>query len=164
MPQYDTRAALLLARRYAESNMTAQVRIIRMDKIRPDYVQRGQWDADELFDVYQGKARVYNVAGPVTMGIGDAPSYYSTTYVSIPSMEIDPLSNPSQYAGLSPRVDDIVEVLKHDDPYMIDRKFRVLDVEAGGQFPVVRRMQVIGIQASKQWGSPNIPQEWIVTS
>lgn len=163
MPQYNTREALLMARRYAESNMTAEVRIVRMDKIRPDYVVDGQWNADEMMDVYRGKARVYNVQGPLTMGIGDAPSYYSSTYVSIPSMELDPLSKPSQFAGLSPRVDDLVEVVYHDDPYMIDRKFRVLDVEAGGQFPVVRRMQCVGIQASKQWGSPNIPQEWIVT-
>ena len=54
MPQYDTRAALLMARRYAENNMTARVRIVRMDKIRPDYVVPGQWDSDEMFDVYQG--------------------------------------------------------------------------------------------------------------
>lgn len=164
MPSYNSKEALLMARRYAESNMTADVRIIRMDAIREDYVKKGQWDADELFDIYRGKARVYNVSGPLTMGIGDSPSYYSSTMVSIPSMELDPLSNPLRNAGLSPRVDDIVEILYHEDPYMIDRKFRVLDVEAGGQFPAVRRMQVTGIQASKQWGSPNIPQEWIVTS
>ena len=163
MKLYNTDEAVKVARLYAEDNMTAQVRIARMNAPKPDAVVAGQWDADEMFDVYVGKARVYSVSGPMTMTLGGAPMYSSSTYVSIPLVEVDTSTEPVTVEPLSPRVDDVVEVLSDADPLMVLRHFRVTDVDAGGQFPVVRRMQVVGIQASRQWGSPDVPTEWIIS-
>lgn len=153
-PIVDHNLVRRYARRFAESNMTAVVRITRMDSPNFD-------DLDGILSaiagdlVYEGQARVYGVAGPVQMALGEEPQYFSSTYVSIP------------LASTMPRVDDVVEVLWHLDESMVGRKFRVQDVEAGGQFPTVRRMQVMGVQRSKQWVDHpsvprDIPEEWRV--
>jgi hypothetical protein len=141
--------------------MDSMVRIWRPDT--PGFVpEDGQLIAEEMFQVYEGKARIYNVQGPLTMGVGDEPTYYSSTFVSIP-LDVEVASEfPVLPVPQSPRVDDIVQVEKHRDLLMVNRYFRVVDVEAGSQFPVARKMQVVGIQASKQWGKPDIPTEWII--
>ena len=159
-PLYSTRTSAYIARVYAERNMDSTVRIWR--PATPGFIpQSGSLLAEEMFEVYQGKARVYSVTGPITMGIGDEPTYYSSTYVSIPLTTEDSSLGLEEIAQ-SPRVDDVVHVTRHRDPLMVNRHFRVVDVEAGSQFPVSRRMQCVGIQASKQWGSPQIPTEWII--
>jgi hypothetical protein len=156
-------AVIKYARRYVEANMTAKVKILRMDN--------PSWDADtggvaatEQFTVYEGKARVYGVSGPMTMNLGEEPQYFSSTYVSVP------------YDAVLPRVDDVVLVTEHYDWTLVGRSFRVMDVEAGGQYPAVRRMQVTGVQTSRQWGASRadtqrahpsrpvreIPEEWKV--
>jgi|GEM_PF-2212016 len=160
-PRFSTKTGAYIARVYAERNMDASVVISRPDN--PDFApDTGKLFADTMFEVYSGKARVYNVQGPLTMGIGDEPTYFSSTYVSIPLAVEDPFSKPQMEVAQSTRVDDIVQVIRHRDPLMVERYFRVMDVEAGSQFPAVRRMQCVGIQASKQWGSPQIPTEWII--
>jgi hypothetical protein len=143
------------AQRYAEANMTATVAVSRMAEPSLDSIT-GNLAAIEAFLLYQGKARVYGVSGPMTMSLGEEPQYFSSTYVSIP------------LAAPMPQVDDVVEVLTHHDWTVVGRLFRVMDVEAGGQYPAVRRMQVTGVQNSKQWTSvaqqrhpvAAIPKEW----
>lgn len=156
-PLYSTRTSAYIARVYAERNMTATVVITR--PAAPGFrFDTGLLDAESMGDVYDGKARVYTVSGPVTMGIGDEPTYYSSTFVSVPLEELIPGADIPP----SPRVDDIVRVTAHLDPLMLGRFFRVVDVEAGSQFPACRRMQCVGIQDSKQWGDGSIPAEWII--
>lgn len=160
-PRYSTRAGAYIARVYAERNMIDRVVIWRpTEPILRDF--DGKLDSQVDFYVYEGKARVWNVQGPLTMGIGDEPTYYSQTFCSIPLATTDPFSSPVQEVAESPRVDDIVQVEQHRDPLMVDRYFRVVDVEAGGSLPASRKMQLVGIQASKQWGKPDIPTEWII--
>lgn len=161
LPRYSTKAGAYIARVYAQRNMTARVLITR--PAAPDLDSRdGRLTAETLLTVYGGRARVWSVSGPVTMGIGDEPTYYSSTMVSIPLATTSPLYDPAGEVAESPRVDDIVLVEAHSDPLMAHRSFRVVDVGAGGQFPASRVLQCVGIQASKQWGSPDIPTEWIV--
>lgn len=144
------------ARRYVEANMTATVKVTRMAE--PTLSADGSLTATESYAVYIGKARVYGVSGPMTMNLGEEPQYFSSTYVSIP------------YDSPQPRVDDVVEVTAHQDWTLVGRTFRVMDVEGGGQYPAVRRMQVTGIQNSKQWApaavkshpTSTIPKEWRV--
>jgi Family of unknown function (DUF6093) len=145
------------ARRYAEANMTAQVKITRMDEAVLD--ESGGLTATEMHTVYEGKGRVYGVSGPMTMNLGEEPQYFSSTYVSIP------------YDATMPRVDDVIKVTEHYDETLVGRTFRVMDVEAGGQYPAVRRMQVTGVQNSKAWVQVvqaqqhpvrAIPKEWRV--
>jgi hypothetical protein len=153
-PIVDGNLVRRYARRFAESNMTASVRVTRMDSPNFDDID-GLLTAITGDLVYEGPGRVYGVAGPVQMALGEEPQYFSSTYVSIP------------LASDQPRVDDVVEVLEHSDASMVGRKFRVQDVEAGGQFPATRRMQVMGVQRSKQWTDHpsvprDIPDEWRV--
>lgn len=135
----STVAVRPLAQAYAEGNMIAMVKVTRptapvFDRDTGGLAAMG---ADSVR--YEGKARVYSVTGPVQYALGDEPTFYSSTFVSIP------ITAPI------PRVDDVVEILSHPDPNIVGRSFRVQDVEAGGQIPVVHRMQVVGIQASREW-------------
>lgn len=150
----DDQAVTRYARRYAEANMTAKVKITRMEEPAFDDTS-GDLSALEAYVVYEGKARVYTISGPMTMNLGEEPQYFSSTYVSIP-LDV-----------VMPQVDDVIEVLAHGDWAVVGRKFRVMDVEGGGQYPAVRRMQVTGVQNSKQWRPnrepmlhPSIPEEW----
>lgn len=127
------------AQQYAEGNMLATVKITRPTAPVFDRATGGLAAMDAETTRYEGKARIYNVTGPVQYAIGEEQQYYSSTFVSIP------LSAPQ------PRIDDVVEVLSHPDLTMVGREFRVQDVEAGGQIPVVHRMQVVGIQQSREW-------------
>ena len=135
----STVAVRPLAQQYAEGNMIAAVKITRPSAPVFNRTTGGLAEMGEDEDRYSGKARIYNVTGPVQYAIGDEPQYFSSTFVSIP------ISAPK------PRIDDVVEVLSHPDPNLVGRFFRVQDVEAGGQIPVVHRMQVVGIQASREW-------------
>ena len=138
-PLYSTAFALDAAQRYAESNMTATVRVSRLADPTLD-TNTGILSADPAGDtVYEGAGRVWTVAGPLTMGIGDELSTFSSTFVSIP-MSAD-----------LPHVDDLVEITAHSDPTMVGRAYRVMDVEAGSQIPAARKMQVQGIQSSPEW-------------
>lgn len=160
-PLFSTKVSAYIARVYAERNMNASLVISR--PANPILATNtGELQAETMFEVYSGKARVYNVQGPLTMGIGDEPTYFSSTYVSIPLALTSSFDDPQSEIAESPRVDDIIQISTHIDPLMVNRYFRVMDVEAGSEFPAVRRMQCVGIQASKQWGSPLIPTEWIV--
>ena len=68
---------------------------------------------------------------------------FSSSYVSLP-LTVDDEATDVQ-------VDDIVLVLEHPDPAVVGRAFRVMDVDAGGQFPAARRLQVTGVQRSRNW-------------
>ena len=45
----------------------------------------------------------------------------------------------------------MIEVLDHPDPLVTGRWFRVVSVESGGQFPVVRRHMVTGAARFAEW-------------
>lgn len=126
------------AQAYAEANMTARVRVTR--PAAPVFDQAtGELGMAADVVLWDGPARIAAVQGPATYALGDEPQYFSSTFISIP------------LAADDPRVDDTVEVLEHLDPTLVGRFFRVQDVESGGQMPVSHRMQVTGIQPSKQW-------------
>jgi len=148
------RRANTLAETYAaaqaEGTMTAVVKIIRRD----DSTDLG-WDSatstlvmDEPEVIWGpelpggGIGKVSSVTGPVTMALGDEPQYFQSTFASIPKW------------AAQPEVDDILTVIAHDDPKLVGRSYRVVDVERGGQIPVAHRMQVVGIQPGRTWRQP----------
>ena len=136
----STLVAQPIARQYAEGNMLAQVLITRGEEpVFDSYT--GLTTVVPKETIWDGIARIYGVTGPVQYSVGEEPTYYSSTNISIP------LASPK------PRVDDLVLVVFHLDLGLVGRRFRVQDVEAGGQLPVVHRMQAVGIQSSKQWGA-----------
>lgn len=127
------------AQAYAEGNMIATVRVTRPSTPVFDRTTGGLASMGAESVIHEGPGRVYNVTGPQQYALGDEPQYFSSTFVSIP------------ITATKPRIDDVVEVLAHPDPNLVGRSFRVQDVEAGGQLPVVHRMQVTGIQSSRTW-------------
>lgn len=135
----STVAVRPMAQAYAEGNMIAVVKVTRPSMPVFDRNTGGLAAMGNDSPVYEGKGRVYNVTGPVQYALGDEPQYFSSTFVSIP------------ITAAKPRIDDVVVILSHPDPNVVGRSFRVQDVEAGGQIPVVHRMQVVGIQASREW-------------
>jgi hypothetical protein len=50
-----------------------------------------------------------------------------------------------------PRRDDEVEVLTSDDPAMVGKRFRIMDVAKAGDLRPTRRFTVQTIEASRQW-------------
>lgn len=138
----STQLARPYAQAYAEGNMIATVRIVRPSAPSFDRATGGLTSMGAETLVHEGPGRVYNVTGPVQYALGDEPQYYSSTFISIP------------ITATKPRVDDVVEIVDHPDPNIVGRFFRVQDVEAGGQIPVVHRMQAVGVQASRQWVEP----------
>lgn len=149
-----------IAQKFAESNMTAEVTIVRPGPTTLDTVD-GSLDVATGVTVYTGAARVYPVGGPVTLDLGDEPQYFSSAYVSVPLTD-------ASGANVLPQVDDLVEIVDHPDPLAVGRLFRVTDVEAGGQLAVVRRMQVVGVQRFKAWEpddqaeTTHVPKEWLL--
>lgn len=146
-----------LATRFALRNMGDAVLVTRMadTQEQPDGTLVGVPDTT----VYEGIARFYNVSGPVTYQLGEEPQYFSSSYVSIPVID------PATGQPTEPMIDDVVTALEHPDPLMVNKLFRVMDVESGGQFGPVRRLQLTGVQPSKQWSDsavhPSVPPEWI---
>jgi hypothetical protein len=133
---------IVVAREFAESNMTAEVSITRKASAVFD-AETGSLTSGEPVVVYEGKARIYTVQGPVQNSYGDEPTYFSSTIVSVPVV-----------TATLPRVDDLIEVTAHmADPIMVGRVFRVQDVEAGGQWMAARKLQVTGVQESQQWAT-----------
>jgi hypothetical protein len=146
-----------LATRFALRNMDDEVVITRLADTQenPD----GTLVGVPQLTVYEGKARCYNISGPVTYTLGEEPQYFSSSYISIPIMAGDP-PVPTE-----PMIDDVIQVVTHPDPLVVNKLFRAQDVESGGQFGPVRRMRVTGIQPSQQWTAtavhPSVPPEWI---
>lgn len=155
-----------LVRSYTKSNQTAQVRIVRTDKPILD----GELaEANPVGVVYVGRGRVYTVSGPVQYMLGEEPQYFASTYVSVPDRQENAAADGA-YAIDDPvkiAVNDIVEVLSHHDPNTEGRKFRVTDIQGGGQFRPFIVMNVVGVQNAPNWDHPSdvdlvIPPEWIV--
>lgn len=143
-PVIKTATIQRLARKYTEANMIASVRIARMSE--PTEGDELDWrnTATTLRVVYEGKGRLWGVSGGSETDYGDEVTAFSSTYVSIPLTDSD--GNPPDVM-----VDDIVVVTAHTDPAVVGRAFRVMDVDAGGQFPAARRLQVTSVQKSREW-------------
>lgn len=133
-----------IARTFAERNMLAKVRIVRTaDPVQSDEnaIIVSPVPASLL---YEGKARVYTVSGPSSDMSMDEPQAFSTSYISIPlPKELE--------APVLTQVDDLIEVTEHFDQMIVGRVFRVLDVDGGGQWPVVRRHMVSGAARYSGW-------------
>ena len=97
--------------------------------------------ATEKSSIYQGKARIYSVAGPQVISVGESDLTFRSTYISIPA-DVHP----------APHRDDLVIVLEAvSDEDLQGKAFRVLDVEGGGLVRAVRRMQCTALEESSSW-------------
>lgn len=143
------------AQKYAEMNMTATVRIDRPAPATLDNAT-GDVTAQVQKTVYEGKARLSTVSGPVQYSLGEEPQYFSSGTVYIPLLDAD--GQPT-----TPQVNDVVIVTSHPDVLMVNRAFRVMNVNASGQFVATRELSVTGVQRWEAWTPSNdIPPEWYV--
>jgi uncharacterized protein DUF6093 len=133
-----------IVRNYAESNMRATVRIARTASPTLSAT-------DELIAIptlmrliYEGKGRVYTVSGPQPSFGTDEDQVFSTSFISVPLKDSKGLTVVSQ-------VNDLIEIVEHSDNLLVGRVFRVLDVDAGGQWPAVRRHMVSSAQRFAGW-------------
>jgi hypothetical protein len=120
--------AEIYTKRYAEMVQEAQVEITRG-------VVGG------TTQVYAGQGRVHVMSGAMQMGFGDEPQYMTTGTISIPVHSTDG-------GDVDPQVNDMVLVVWHRESGMIGRSYRVMHVDAGGQFNDVVSMRVVGSEDS----------------
>lgn len=135
---------LQIASRYAEGNMIASVTITRPKGLEIDETGHivSVVDPDSL--VYKGKARVYTASGPQATETAEESEAFSTSFISTPLKD-------SYGKDIISQVNDLIAVDEHWDALIVGRVFRVMDVDAGGQWPVVRRHMVVGAQRSAGW-------------
>lgn len=135
------------ARSSAEGTMNSLVRITRPGEATYDEETREYGPglqlliySDPLDPAKGGIAGITPAQGPITMELGDEPQYYSSVTVYLP-----------QSAPKNPRINDIVEVLGSPDGDMVGRRFRVVDVPAGGRITASIALQCTGIAPSREW-------------
>ena len=115
--------------RYTTANMEADVR-----------VTRGSYAAPVA--VYTGRARIAALGGSVQMGFGDEPQYMVSGTISLPTLDSDGAT------PVEPMVNDMILVLRHHDPSIVGRSFRVMHVDNGNQYASVVRCTVLGAEVS----------------
>ena len=137
-------------RRHATGHMYYTVSIVRMLQGVFDEVS-GEIASKVNFEVYVGPARIWTVAGPQVLAVGEDQMSFTQTNMSIP-----------WNATPVPQRDDIATVMTYEphpgygDPALLDRSFRILDVQLGGQMYATRRMSVLAIQPSAAWGEGSL--------
>lgn len=120
--------ALRLARRYAVRNMVDQVRIVRPAAVDDHGDVTVPTTAVTGSVVYTGRARVRVVGGASPTDVADELTFLATSGVSIPVQDDPPFT----------QVNDLVVVTNHRNNDLVGAVLRVIGVDTGGQFPVVR--------------------------
>lgn len=155
-PRVDQDLVAWYARRYVISNMTSWVRIARRDRIEVAHDGQGVAIPIYLSLLYEGVARVYPASGPQNVDSTEESQVFASSYVSTPMKDLNG-------ELLLTQVNDVIEVVRTSDPLLVGRYFRVIDVDAGGQWAHVRRHMVTGAERYEGWtwrehGNVGIPR------
>jgi hypothetical protein len=124
------------ARVFTNTRMRA---VVRISRTRLGPVVDGTQLMEPGATVYEGPAKVSGGSGPVTYTVGEEVQYYSSAKAGIPIMD-----GPEPTA---PQVSDLLQVLEHDDPLMVGRRWRIVDVETQGELVEERVLQLVGVQS-----------------
>lgn len=127
------------AQAYAEAVMNARVSITRPASATYDEVTR-EYTKPTSSPVYTGPAGLTIAGGPITMAIGDEPTYYSSLTAYVPHQ-----------LEILPRIDDVITVLAAPDVDLVGRSFRITDVPVGGRVTTSMSLSAVGIAPSRQW-------------
>ena len=140
--QRALRAARARTRANVEANMASEIIVTRNKPAVLDEFGTLVADADAPV-VYQGIARLGNATGPVTYTMGEEVQFFSSASCTIPVLELgDPII---------PQINDLLLVSGHEDPVMVGKRFRVVDVEVSGLMSASRRLQLVGMQRYAGW-------------
>jgi len=131
------------ATRYARMNMRAIVEIFRVKD--PEHLDQDPTAASERTDtLYVGPGRLYSVSGGTMSQAMEDETIFSSSYISTPMLDENNQPVMSQ-------ANDLIKINEHSDPLAMHLVFRILDVDAGGQWPSVRRHMVTGATRSATW-------------
>jgi hypothetical protein len=145
--QRSLRAAAKRVRSNIEANMTATVLITRLTD--PELDSHNFVSVNAGMTVYSGPARLTTAQGPVTFTLGEEVQFFSSAWATLP---LDRNGTPYY-----PQVNDLLAVTGADDPAMVERRFRVVDVEATGMLATHRRIQLVGVQRYSGWSPSRTP-------
>lgn len=138
----SVRAATGYAVRYTSANRTYQVRVTR-PAAQPTFSRStATWSNPADEEIYVGPAHVFSVGSGGQLSVGDEPTYYSATRVSL-----------DRYTGKQPRRDDLVLIVDDETSRgtgVAGRTFRVDDVELGGLIDTGVVLSVSGAAPSRQ--------------
>lgn len=128
--------ALRISKRYATRNLKHEVLVVRPKGLRVE--PSGKVSVDEETPIYTGIGRLWSVDSGGTGDDGQLV-YLSSSNISLP------------WGVVVTQVDDLIQVTEHEDPAIMGRWFRVMNVHAGGILPVVRKHTVVSIQHSRSF-------------
>ena len=118
---------------------TYRVNTIRVDRHDDVFFseETGLVSSTSVTAVFTGPARLSMVSGPGEFLLGDEPQFHQrgTAYMTWD-------------VATPPMVNDVVVVLASRDPRMVDRWFRVLDVDYSGQWRASTALMLSGVQAA----------------
>lgn len=135
--------AIPIAQATTEANMRSRVHITRTTESSGAFDRTtGRPAAPSSTDIYEGPARIFKVTGGGAYELGEEQQFPSQTYVAIP------MSAPR------PQIKDEITVLEDDDDELVDRRFKIDDVEVGGMVPAERRMAVSGLEPAPNTVTP----------
>ena len=122
-------------RSHAEVNMTYECRIERISA--GDFDENDSiYTAGETVELYEGPCRIWEVSGASGIPINGEEIILQSTRLSIPWNE-----------GVGIKRDDEVKITAATyDPALVGKRFRILDVDKGGDLRATRRFTIQGIQ------------------
>ena len=152
------RVARERVRENIEQNMISRIIITRGKPATLDVEGLLTADPDAVL-IYQGKARLGNATGPVTYTMGEEVQFFSSASCTIPILK--------RGEPIWAQINDLLLVSEHDDPVMVGKRFRVVDVEVSGLVAASRRLQLVGMQRYGGWvdqavrhpAYPDVPDE-----
>lgn len=134
-PPLPSKRARAYVTKMTLAQMTSQVAVTRPGPPTFDPAT-GLTEAHAGATVWSGPARIYSTSGSLTV-MGEGVVSLGQTNISIP-----------QDAPL-PKVDDIVDVTSSlDDPAMVNRRYRVIDVSEGGILSPTRTLACTTVEGN----------------
>jgi hypothetical protein len=120
---------------HAESNMTYECVIQRVNSGAFDE-DSSVYTAGTSAELYAGPCRIWEVSGSSAFDVANEQIVLQQTKLSIPWDE-----------GLGIRRDDEVKIVASAyDPALVGKRFRIMDVDKGGDLRATRRFTVQGVQ------------------
>ena len=122
-------------RSHAEANLTHECVIQRVGEATFNRAT-SVYTAGETTELYEGPCRIWEITGGATLDVNAEQVITRQTKLSIPWNE-----------GIGIRRDDEVKITAapYDDS-LVDRRFRILDIDQGGDLRATRRFTVQAIQ------------------
>jgi len=129
-------AAIAYVREQATEVMQYECRIERVERPK-------NYDQNTLVltpgnreTIYEGRCRIWEVAGSASITVGDTDVYQQSTQLSI----------PWNTTALIKRYDEVVVTKAPTDPQMVGKRYEIQNVAKAGEMRATRRFEVTGAE------------------